>query len=196
MIELYSKDINVLSRWKSILKDYDTIEVDSISSTDVNKIVFVDLFTCSKDFFDFCKKNSDCSINFIVLEGVPKVKTAKTVFNLGAKAYGNSFMLPVHLISCLETVKSGHIWAYPEFTFSIIKEVKRQKSGFNLSKDEYGITQREKEIIELVVNGLTNEQISKKLNISIRTVKVHLSNIFQKLNISNRLELATFFYSA
>lgn len=196
MIELYSKDINILDRWESILKDYDTKEVDKIAPADTRKIILVDFFSCSKEFFDFCKREKKHNIDFIVLEGVPKVKTAKMVFALGAKAYGNSFMLPIHLVSCVETVKSGDIWAYPEFTLSIIKEVAAQKSDFGLFEDEYGITKREKEIIELVVNGSSNAQIAEKLNISVRTVKVHLSNIFQKLNVSNRLELATLFYSA
>lgn len=49
---------------------------------------------------------------------------------------------------------------------------------------------REREVLQLVYEGLRNEEIAKKLNVSIHTVKVHLANIFYKLDIQNgRLEL-------
>lgn len=51
------------------------------------------------------------------------------------------------------------------------------------------LSQRELEIIDLVANGLTNDQISKELEISKRTVDNHISNILTKTNTENRVEL-------
>ena len=53
------------------------------------------------------------------------------------------------------------------------------------------LTHREREIMGLVSEGLSNKEIARQLNISQGTVKVHLYNIFQKLEISNRTVLAT-----
>jgi len=54
---------------------------------------------------------------------------------------------------------------------------------------EYDITNRELEIINLLINGLYNKDISKKLDISIRTVEFHIHNIYKKLNVQSRIEL-------
>lgn len=59
--------------------------------------------------------------------------------------------------------------------------------------DRYGITPREREIIELVAAGRTNQEIAEKLFISIATVKDHNSNIFRKTGVRNRVELANLF---
>jgi VCBS repeat-containing protein len=53
------------------------------------------------------------------------------------------------------------------------------------------LTQRERQIVRLVCDGLSNKEIARQLNVSRGTVKVHLHNIFQKLEISNRTVLAT-----
>ena len=51
------------------------------------------------------------------------------------------------------------------------------------------ITERERDIIELIVQGLNNEEIGKRLNISKHTVKAHISSILHKLDIQTRAEL-------
>jgi RNA polymerase sigma factor (sigma-70 family) len=54
------------------------------------------------------------------------------------------------------------------------------------------LTERERQIMRLVSEGLSNKEIGRRLNITDGTIKVHLHHIFQKLEISNRTELATF----
>jgi LuxR family transcriptional regulator, maltose regulon positive regulatory protein len=51
------------------------------------------------------------------------------------------------------------------------------------------LTEREKEILEMVVTGLSNQQISDRLSITIRTVKFHTSNIYAKLGVRSRIEV-------
>ncbi|MEO6165248.1 MAG: response regulator transcription factor, partial [Candidatus Binatia bacterium] len=52
------------------------------------------------------------------------------------------------------------------------------------------LTKREMEILKLVAEGLTNEEIGKKIFISEKTVKTHLTNIFDKLKVNNRFKAA------
>ena len=59
-------------------------------------------------------------------------------------------------------------------------------------KKTFGLTARELEIVETVVGGYVNKDIAEKFSISHHTVKHHLTNIFDKLGVSNRLELALF----
>ena len=51
-----------------------------------------------------------------------------------------------------------------------------------------GITQAEKEVLEILVKGLTNELISERMSISVSTVKKHLESIYRKLEVHNRLQ--------
>ena len=55
------------------------------------------------------------------------------------------------------------------------------------------LTQRQEEVFRILISGASNKEIARRLDISERTVKAHLSAIFRKLNIANRLHLALFF---
>ena len=59
--------------------------------------------------------------------------------------------------------------------------------------EHFNLTNREKEITALVISGKTNKEIEKELFISLKTVKSHLYNVYQKLNVQNRLQLMNIF---
>lgn len=59
--------------------------------------------------------------------------------------------------------------------------------------EKYKITRREKEIVALVLQGFSNEEISKKIFVSLITVKIHIHNIYEKTSVKNRVELANLF---
>jgi len=54
---------------------------------------------------------------------------------------------------------------------------------------KYALSEREIEVIELLVQGLTNQNISDRLHISVNTVKSHVKRIYKKLGVTNRLQL-------
>ena len=58
---------------------------------------------------------------------------------------------------------------------------------------DFDLTHREKDILELLALGKSNDQISKKLDISINTVKTHLKHIFRKMQVENRTAAARAF---
>src|SRR2546422_1042807 len=60
------------------------------------------------------------------------------------------------------------------------------------TRKQFGLTPRELEIISVILGGYSNNDIAAKFAISEKTVKHHLTNIFDKLGVSNRLELALF----
>jgi two-component system, NarL family, nitrate/nitrite response regulator NarL len=94
------------------------------------------------------------------------------------------------LISSIHEVMAGHYWVGNQvvpnlmnYLTSLIKE-----SG----KNTYGLTPREIEITSAVVAAFSNREIAEYFKISEDTVKHHMSNIFDKLGVSTRLELALF----
>ena len=77
-----------------------------------------------------------------------------------------------------------------------LREVTRRdpEESFESVAERYGISAREKQVIELICVGKTNKQIVQVLSISLPTVKDHISNIFQKTGVTNRVQLAALFH--
>jgi two-component system, NarL family, nitrate/nitrite response regulator NarL len=73
----------------------------------------------------------------------------------------------------------------------VLREVLSNGNGVNASK-EYGLTRRELDIIAKIVSGQSNKEVGADFSISERTVKHHLTNIFYKVGVTSRLQLALF----
>jgi len=74
--------------------------------------------------------------------------------------------------------------------FAAILVVSRENKGIIQFRKYFKITEREMEIIFLILSGLTNKSVSARLEITERTVETHLTNIYGKLGIGNKIELA------
>jgi DNA-binding NarL/FixJ family response regulator len=101
--------------------------------------------------------------------------------------------LPV-LLKSIDCVMAGQYWIGQEAVSDLVHALRRTRpssarSGVPL---EFGLTAREKEVLALIVGGYTNKDVARKLKISENTAKHHLTNIFDKLGVSNRLELVLF----
>jgi DNA-binding NarL/FixJ family response regulator len=97
------------------------------------------------------------------------------------------------LIKGVRKVHAGEFWADNNTMSQVVDSLSqkfRNQTENPRSKDELSI--REKEVVALVASGLRNKEIAGKLFISEQTVKTHLSNIFQKLGLGDRLELALY----
>src|SRR3954470_3974917 len=98
------------------------------------------------------------------------------------------------LMECLETVSSGQRWLPEELVAPAVRRATehREKSG----QLERVLTAREYEIAGLVAQGLSNKHIARALTISEGTAKIHLNNVYQKLQIPNRTALAVLMQNA
>ena len=88
-------------------------------------------------------------------------------------------------------MEAGEIWVGRRVMLSLIEELATLRAPD--ADDVSGgarMTSREREIAGLVARGASNKQIAHQLSISIKTVKTHLTNIFKKLGLSTRLQLA------
>lgn len=94
--------------------------------------------------------------------------------------------------TCIERVMAGEYWVGHEAVTSLVDYLRRLKptSEARAAHKLAEFTPREREIISAIVTGHANKEIAAKLSISEDTVKHHLSNIFAKAGIANRLELA------
>lgn len=98
------------------------------------------------------------------------------------------------LFDGIRGVMVGQYWIGAEMgasMMSALREYTRSSNG-NSPKAAFGLTPREQQIITTVVGGYSNAEIARKYGLSEQTVKHHLSSIFDKVGVFNRLELALF----
>ena len=101
----------------------------------------------------------------------------------------------VELLPALDAVMTGQYWIESQSVSNVVQVVQRLSAASpqpSLSQGRFGLTAREIEIISFITQGCMNRDIANSLSITEETVKRHLTNIFNKVGMSNRLELALF----
>jgi DNA-binding NarL/FixJ family response regulator len=99
---------------------------------------------------------------------------------------------PARLLrKAIQLVEAGEIWVGRQVMLRLIEELARMRDrGRREPTGGTRLTGREKAIASLVARGAGNKDIAEALAISVKTVKTHLTNIFKKLGVSSRLQLA------
>jgi len=121
----------------------------------------------------------------------------------GISAYCTKDIKPEKLIELIKDVKNGSLWfdsAVSQFIQNVTrtpyklpqsgKDAKKGASGAHNVKEDYNLTSKEKKVLELIKIGNSNSEISRKLNITVNTVKVHVCSILQKLSVEDRTQAA------
>jgi len=102
---------------------------------------------------------------------------------------------PVDLLfKSIAAVMAGEYWVGRERVADLVR-VFQSEPHERQEHRPFGLTSRELQVVQAVVAGYTNKEIAARLGISQNTAKHHLSSIFDKLGVSNRLELALFTHS-
>jgi two-component system nitrate/nitrite response regulator NarL len=98
------------------------------------------------------------------------------------------------LLKGIRSVMAGGYWVGRESVNDIVEYLRSTAAGAQADAQakNFGLTKREMEILGTIVAGFTNKEIAKKFTLSEDTVKHHLTNIFDKVGVSSRLELALF----
>ncbi|HEV7499096.1 MAG TPA: response regulator transcription factor [Vicinamibacteria bacterium] len=98
------------------------------------------------------------------------------------------------LFKSIRSVRDGQHWIGRDAVSDLVEALRAHMGGptEKPARERFGLTKRELEITSVVVSGLSNREIARKLSLSEDTVKHHLTNIFNKMGASNRLELALF----
>jgi two-component system, NarL family, nitrate/nitrite response regulator NarL len=98
------------------------------------------------------------------------------------------------LFESIRSVMTGHYWLESEslgVLVEALREYQFQDNGIKSPRD-YGLTRREVDIMTMIANGHSNKEVGQEFSISERTVKHHLTNIFGKVGVASRLQLALF----
>jgi DNA-binding NarL/FixJ family response regulator len=131
----------------------------------------------------------------IVLSGFASTEIATRAAEGGARGYVLKSTRLEAVADAIQAVAAGGIWIDPSLPRKVFDIFQRDAAGpaaDTMSKAE--LTRREREVLACVAQGISNHQIAQKLCISEQTVKTHLTHIFAKLAVKNRLGAALAFY--
>ena len=110
----------------------------------------------------------------------------------GASGYIPKRAAPNDLIAAIHAVRSGGVFLFPSVARLLVTDY-RQRVERGGSTGVFDIlTEREREVLTLIAQGLSNQEIADKLVISIKTVNRHRENIMAKLNLHSRVELVRY----
>ncbi len=96
------------------------------------------------------------------------------------------------LLKSIRKVYNGEIWLDSRTTAAVMRQFASPSEPGPRERDKPRLSNREREIVALVAQGFKNKEIAERMFISEQTVKNHLHNIFDKLGVSDRLELALY----
>ena len=111
---------------------------------------------------------------------------------MGAEGYVLKDAEPAVLLEAIRNVHNGQSYIQPNMTKELVREFNRVTLHEKEKNEENNLTSREIEVLELIAEGMINKEIAKQLYISEKTVKNHVSNIFKKLNVSDRTQAAIY----
>jgi two-component system response regulator DegU len=111
---------------------------------------------------------------------------------MGADGYVLKDAEPSVLIEAIRSVFSGQSYIQPNMTTELVKEFNRVTLHEKDKHESNNLTAREIEVLKLIAEGMINKEIARQLYISEKTVKNHVSNIFRKLDVSDRTQAAIY----
>ena len=136
-------------------------------------------------------KNSNPDIKVIVLTSHNTEAEVIDSIKAGATAYCSKDINPERLADVILSVLEGAAWFDPKISNIVINAVIHDKEMVRSDENcEYNLTIREKQVLKLIREGLNNNEIAKKLFVSVNTAKVHVSSIIQKLGVEDRTQAA------
>lgn len=157
-------------------------------------IIILDLVLGDDDGLAFLPELCDTSPNsrVLVLTGVQNPDSYRGAIRRGAMGIVLKEHAAEVLLKAIKKVSEGQVWIDRSMMGEMIQEFSKSSSADPEQAKISALTDREREVIRLVGEGLKNKLIAERLFISETTVTHHLSSVFSKLDVSDRLELTIY----
>lgn len=162
-------------------------------------VVLMDLGLPTMDGIEATKKIRELLPESYVLILTSNDNDEKIFAALSAGAHGYCLKdtSTTNLASAIQAVSQGNCWldaAIAKRVFSLVTlnpaKERQSRSGAGTNHPKFGLTTREIDVLELLVEGLSNQEMSERLAVSTETIKTHMSRILAKLLVSDRTQAA------
>jgi len=170
-------------------------ELISASLPDISGLQGIDLVLLGNrnglNLFDLMAslKASRPDLRIIVTGAGMDEETVLKAIAAGAKGYVDEAAAPAEFIQAIRIVNQGSVWA-PRHVLSMFIERVSTSPGRIFPAGRVTFTDREKEVLEMLVAGRSNKEIGSALGIEERTVKAHVAKLMRKVGVQNRIALS------
>jgi two-component system response regulator NreC len=114
------------------------------------------------------------------------------MLNAGASGYVPKRASPDDLLAAIRVAAAGNVFLHPIVAGALVQDyLRRVRSGAEHESYD-GLTRRQREVLTLIAEGLSNQDIAGRLDISVRTVERHRENIMERLNLHSRTDLVKY----
>jgi two-component system, NarL family, response regulator NreC len=110
----------------------------------------------------------------------------------GARAYLLKDGADEDLIPALRAIEQGRRYFSPAVTAVLVEDYVRQLQARRLTDTYHLLTDREREVLQLLAEGRSNKEVASLLNLGVSTVETHRANLMQKLNLHNTAEIVLY----
>ena len=197
-ILLCSANETVLERWfgllaKHKLKQAATVqELKSLCAENRFDLILVHRSLVDVETFTDIRRALPL-VRILLFSDRPDEEEGLTFIKLGISGYANTYISPARLSEAVKVISHGAVWLGQKVMQRLILETyarSKEKATSDSGQRLAGLTPREREIAELVAQGQSNLEVAANLDITERTVKAHLSSIYEKSKTGSRLNLA------
>lgn len=196
-IILFTNMTSIKKHWQNALYGkYLTVSVDNLNAltnylktTKEDVILMFDELSVSDIDDALLKLEPYHNVTILIFHSLPEVHHAATLLKKGIKGYENAYIAKENLLKMLKGVEDGYRWLFTDLTHFVINHYIQ-----TIDKNEPGfmhlLTQKEKDIALMIADGYSNKEIAQQSKIALSTVKGHVSHIFEKADVSDRISLA------
>ena len=156
-------------------------------------LVIMDLGLPGMDGIEATKKVKQLKndIKVVILTSHNDTQEVLNSLKAGANAYCSKEINPKRLTQVVLSVLDGASWFDPSIAQVVLEAAaKSQQAETSKPEKDYGLTARETQILKLITEGFSNNEIANQLFVSINTTKAHVASILQKLEVDDRLQAA------
>ena len=167
--------------------------LEIVKSTAID-LVIMDLGLPGMDGIEASRlvKSHNREIKIVVLTSHNDVQEVLNCLKAGANAYCSKEINPIRLTQVVQSVLDGASWFDPSIAHIVLEAASKssQTPEKPIPEKDYGLTSRETQILKLITEGYSNNEIANTLFVSINTTKAHVASILQKLEVDDRLQAA------
>ena len=181
--------------FRALFDSENDLELVSASLPDISTLQDVDLILLGnrsgQNLFDVMAslKASRPDLKIIVTGSGMDEETILKAIASGAKCYVDEAASAVEFVQAIRIVNQGSVWA-PRKVLSMFIERVSSAPGRIFPAGRVTFTDREKEVLEMLVAGRSNKEIGAALGIEERTVKAHVAKLMRKVGVQNRIALS------
>lgn len=183
-----SADKGLLARWR-IAVDEDFIITGKLAEIPGGAVVLLDaglfrgMTDADKRLAALCKER-----RVILADPAPAQSRGLAALQAGCAGYCHAYTEPSLLRQVIAVVHSGEVWVGKELLGRLLGALNDRLPATTETWRE-ALTERERDVAQLAASGLANKEIADQLDITVRTVKAHLTNAFAKLGVRDRVQL-------